>query len=175
VKEFKRYSGDELEKELFYRLNDCPLGWKYFYVFIDNKDQVGAGVVNKIVGEQYWFLQTSPHSGRIVGYKSTYDDDLQFLNKFFKGVNFGFRPIRLSEREKKKMAKSGRIVSSVLRKIEAAKRMPPSQAGEYNIIGPYPPFQLDDLGDVSPATRELWIKMQEDLKRFDESYMTYVA
>jgi hypothetical protein len=164
---------EELEEGLSERMNEHPLGWRHFYT-VNKKGHYGLGFVNKILNIQYWLKFPSIYSSRAIGFESTLDEELPFLNDPYFNRDFGFRSIKISEKEMGRVRKSGRIIGSVWRKIQKAMRSPPEPYSGYGIIGPYPNRVLKDLDDISPAQMELEIKMQEEIEKFEKRNTNYI-
>jgi len=110
---------EEVEKKLKERYNDNPLGWKFLYS-VDRKGYTSVGLINRSLGEQYWVKFSSPFSPQGVGAISTLNENFPVLNNPFYDKDFGIRFLDLTDKEKEKILKEDRIISSVLRKIERA-------------------------------------------------------
>ena len=170
----KVLKSEQLEKKVFERMNEYPPGWRVFYT-VNKKEQFSIGIINRELNEQYWLKFPSPYSLRVIGFESTLDEGFEFLEDSYFDKDFGFRPIKISEREMEKMRKRGKIISSVRRKIEEATRRAPEPYDDSSIVGPYPTFPIENLGDISPAQRELETKMDEKIEKLDKRNLNYIV
>jgi hypothetical protein len=159
---------DELEKKLSERYNDHPEGWKCFHTR-DKKGYYTVGWVNRKVGEQYWLKYVSRYSPTCIGFISTFNEDFPFLKDPAFDKDYGIRIVDVTRDEEKKMAEKGSMISSVLKKIIIAMNKPPEPDDEEKHVarGPISNLVTTCLEGISPAQRELEIKMQEEIERLD--------
>jgi len=165
---------EQLEKKVFERMNEYPPGWRVFYT-VNKKEQLSTGIINRELNEQYWLKFLSPYSLRVIGFESSFDEGFGFLDDPYFDKDFGFRPIKISKREMEKYRKTGKIISSLSRKIEEATRKSPEPYDDSSIVGPYPVFPIENLGDISPAQSELEAKMDEEIERLDKRNLKYIV
>jgi len=168
---------EEVERKVKERYSDHPLGWKVLYT-VDKKGYPSVGLINRNIGEQYWIKFSSRFSPQGVGAIATLNEEFPVLNDPFYDKDFGIRFLDLTDKEKEKVFKEGRITSSVSIKIRRAfeKKKPESDdIRKVRIVGPYPGFAINDLGDVSPAQRELEVKMQDEIERLTKKQTCYIS
>ena len=166
---------EKLEEKVFDRMNDHPSGWRLVYT-VNTKEQYSIGIINKSLNEQYWLKFPSPHSLRAIGFESTLNEGFEALGGPYFDINHGFRPIKISNSELEKMKKTGRLITSVMEKMQRAKGREPEPYDErkFGIRGPYPNFIIYDIGSISPAQRELEEKMQEEIDRLERRNTSYI-
>jgi len=168
---------EEVERRAKERYNSYPLGWRFLYT-VDKKGYHSIGLVNQKIGEQYWVKFSSHFSPQGVGAIATLDENFPVLNDPFYDKDFGIRFLDLTDKEKEKLFNEGKIISSVSRKIRKTlkKNKPkPDDIRRIRITGPYPNFTINDLGDISPAQRQLEIKMQEEIERLTKRQTYYIS
>ena len=168
---------EEVKRKAKEKYNDNPLGWKVLYT-IDKKGYPSIGLVNRRMGEQYWIKYSSVFSQQGVGAIATLNEDFPVLNDPFFDKDFGIRFLDLTGKEIKKIFEEGKLTSSVSKKIgRTYKRRKPESDDprKVRMIGLYPGFVLNDLGNVSTAQRQLEIKMQKEIDRLTERQTTYIS
>jgi hypothetical protein len=168
---------EEVERKAKEKYNEQPLGWKILYT-VDKRGYPSVGLVNRHIGEQYWIKLSSPFSPRGVGTIATLNEEFPVLNDPSYDKDFGIRFLELTDKEKEKAFKGGKIISSVSEKIRRAfeKDKPePEDTRKIRIVGPYPDFAVNDLGDISPAQRELEAKMQDEIERLTKRQTCYIS
>jgi len=169
---------EELEAKLSERYNDHPIGWKCFHAR-DKKGYYAVGWVNRRIGEQYWLKFASRYSPTCVGFISTFNEDFPFLKDPAFDKDYGIRIVDVTRNEERKMVEKGSMISSVFKKIIIAmnKKPPePDDEEKHRVRGPVPHPPVTCFEDISPAQRELEIKMQEEIERLNRQRISgYVS
>lgn len=173
----KTLKPEDVERKVKERYNDYPLGWKVLYT-IDKRGYSSIGLINRKIGEQYWVKFSSHFSPQGIGAIATLNEDFPVLNDPFYDKDFGIRFLDLTDKEREKIFKEGKIISSVSTKIIKTlekKKPEPDDFRKVRLVGPYPGFAINDLGDISPAQKQLEIKMQEEIERLTRRQTCYIS
>jgi hypothetical protein len=176
----KSLTPEQLKKKLMESYNKHPPGWKIVYT-IGKDGRCDTGVVNPIVGVQYWLCQASPFSSREVGFEGTIGDDFPFKDNGNYDMDFGVRYADATSEEKESFLKSGRMPASVKERLIKIRGKKPEPFDEDKTISK--PHVLNmckrvitgmKLSDICPSQAEFEAKIQEELKRLEREHLGYI-
>ena len=175
----KSLTPEQFQRKLMESYNKHPPGWKMVYT-IGKDGRCDMGVVNPIVGVQYWLCQTSPFSSREVGFEGTVGEDFPFKGDGNYDVDFGVRYADATSEEKESFLKSGRVPASVMKrliKIRGSKPEPfdeDKMRSKPHVTNMCSRVILGKLSDICPSQAEFETKMQEELKRLEKGHLGYI-
>jgi hypothetical protein len=176
----KTLTPEELERKMLERYNDHPLGWRLVYT-TDKKGRHSIGLVNSRIGEQYWLCYPSMFSSKAVGFVGTLNEDFPFKNYSQYDSNFGVRYVDVTSEEAKRMIRSGGIIRSVMRRVEAAAKGLPEkfdkkkQRTKVTVNGGVSNEFFDmSLSDIMPSQAELEARMEKELERLEKRSIAYI-
>jgi hypothetical protein len=175
----KSLTPEQLQEKLVKSYNEHPPGWKLVYT-IGKDGRCDMGVVNPIVGVQYWLCQTSPFSSNEVGFEGTVGEDFPFKGSGNYDTDFGVRYADATSEEKEAFLKSGRMPASVKKRLaDISGSKPEPFDDDKTRINPHVMNMrsrviLGKLSEICPSQAEFETKMQEEIKRMEKWNLGYV-
>jgi hypothetical protein len=176
----KSLTSEQLQKKLMESYNKHPPGWKLLYT-IGKDGRCDMGVVNPIVGVQYWLCRISPFSSKEVGFEGTVGEDFPFKGNGNYDTDFGVRYADATSEEKESFLKSGRMPDSVKKKLMSISGSKPEPFDDDKMRSKPNVRNMCSrviagikLSDICQSQAEFETKMQEELKRLEKCNLGYV-
>lgn len=174
---------ERLNQKMWKAYDNEPRGWKYFFGK-DKKGNYNVIIANRILGEQYWMKFTSPYGKDhiFVGIRAGIEDeDISRLKSSFFDVDFGVRPLNLTQKDLINLlkGKEGAIEKQINEEKRAMKKPPiPREEAEKctaSLTSMYQCVSPKKLEDISAGQNELNKKMEKELKRLERMSFNYVC
>jgi hypothetical protein len=174
---------ERLHEKMWKAYDDHPLGWKYFF----GKDRNGnynVVIANRILGEQYWMKFTSPYGKDqiCVGVRAGIgDEEMSKMKRTFFDMDFGVRPVNLTENEATELLKGNRkVILKEVEEIEKSMNNSPVSRDEVEtsvvtVEGLYQILDVKSLEDISPRQKELNEKLEDELRRLKRKHLNYIS